>query len=730
MKTNIATKTTTVTHLSELEADQLCKVLNENMLGARVLTAGGAAKVPAVRIRSLRELVSALADPNSKPSRMMLALQAILFVLAFLAEIAGETQISSALFAVVICLGQTLLQRAFCSLRMLRMSIHSLMFVVLLGAVCLGDFSEAGTVALVVNGSEWLLGHVNTKVEAALQRNLMRTGTHATRIADTGAKEEVPIEEIRPGDTLLLRSGEVVPTDGQVKKSDSLNVDEASVTGEALPVEKEVGTSLLSGTVVASGAGEMCCTTAAVNSFGGRMQKAVEEARSSRSRTEDLINKLAAVYTPLIVIASIIVALATARPARGLATLVGACPCALVAAAPIVQACIFVRLLSDLQVVVKHARGLEGLANMSVLGVDKTGTLTEGSFEVVDVVVLSNDSGGKDELMRSLAALESLDPHPLAHSIVKAHVGCAAEFSAGDALPLVMKFERVESKGVWGVIDGVVVGAGSAKFLEAMSVDLPREAERVCKAWEEEGRAFTAVYMTIEEDVVMVLRLEDTLRLDAAAAVARLQKAGVDVALLTGDSRLPAAAVAHRAGVSEFHSSLTPAQKERWVRSRQAGGNGFNALLDDPEDGLTAPLLGKATRASSSCTVGMLGDGLNDSPALATADVGIAVSCGLQLTINAAEVVVGAGTQVMLRFAQAVEVAKRSRQLILQNIALVAVIKLSVILLAMTGHLTLSVGILTDTGSLLLVLLNGLRPLRWRLHEAQDAKEAQEATDV
>mmetsp|Transcript_63573 Transcript_63573/g.196881 ORF Transcript_63573/g.196881 Transcript_63573/m.196881 type:complete len:705 (+) Transcript_63573:419-2533(+) len=702
------------------------------MLGARILTAGGASGARKAPPLSLRGLTAAILDPDSLLSRTVLLLQTALFFVGLAATmLMTDCLFAPALFLLVVLLGHALYRRAVLSVFACRLSVHVLMFIVLLGALILGNLREAATVALVVSGSEWLIGFVNAAVEVALQRNLTGNATHATRLSESGKMEDIRIEELKPGDIVLLRSGEAVPVDGKVRKSDSLSVDEASVTGEALPQEKVVGASLLSGTVVVSGSGELTCTASAGESFQGKMQQAVEEARNSRSKTEELVDRLAAAYTPLVCAGALVLAIVSGDPVRGLAALAGACPCALVAAAPIVQACVFVRLLGDLQVLVKGAQALETLSQMRALGVDKTGTLTEGQFEVVDTAILPYAGGrGKQELFRLLAALESRDPHPLASSIVKAHIGCAAEFAAGSglgALPRVTNFTRVESKGVWGIVDGIVVGAGSAKFLEAMCVDLPKEAAAARKAWEKDAEAFTTVYMTIDEDVVMVLRMEDSIRPDAASAVKALRDSGVEVVLLTGDSRLPAAAVARRVGLTDFAASLAPAQKESWILSQQAGDTGLGALKDGAnlcdtglEAGLGAQLLETGARKSKrgAKVVGMLGDGLNDSPALAAANVGIAVSCGLQLTVDAADVVVNKGRKVLMRFAEAVEVSRRGRRLLVQNLCLAMASKLAALGLAAGGHLTLSAGVLADALSLLLVLLNGLRPLSWRLSSA------------
>jgi len=733
VKANIPSKTVTVRHLAQVTGETMCSALNDKMLGARVLTAGGHSKDGKRQPYSLQRLLADFTDANSMLSRLMLALQAVLFFSGIIVQHAGlgDGNLPGTLFVIVVLLGHTLVQRALMSLLLRRITIHLLMGMVLVGALVLHKFREAATVALVVSGSEWLVGCVNAAVEAALQRSLAAGATHATVLKPDGSMEQTGIDKLTLGDVVLVRSGEVIPVDGKVLKSNGFKVDEASVTGEAMPLEKVVGNSVLSGTVVTGGTGEIECTALAKDSFQGRMQQAVEDARSTRSATEELVNRLAAVYTPLVVLGAILVAVFTGEPERGLTALIGACPCALVAAAPMVQACVFVRLLSDLQVLVKNARALETLGRLSALGVDKTGTLTEGQFDVVDVAVMPGAEGRQqDELFRLLCAVEARDPHPLASSIVRAHIGCAAEFASGNgaaALPRVDKFTRVESKGVWGMVNNVVVGAGSLDFLEDMCIDVPAEAVATRDAWEESGGAFTTVYMSIDEDVAMVLRLEDAVRSDAKAAVQLLGTEGVGVSMLTGDSELPARAVCAQVGITDFNAKMRPLGKEAWVRDQQfkpEDGGKLSQVAQASEGALEAGLLEKKPARRIAGAVGMLGDGLNDGPAMAAADVGIAISCGLQLTVDAADVVVNKGGQLLLRLAGAVAMAKRGRRLVIQNLVLAMAIKVVVMMLAASGQLSLSMGIFTDTGSLLLVLLNGLRPLTWRVPFERDSTAA------
>lgn len=725
MKINVATKTATVTHLAVVQPDSMCHVLNDHMLAARVLTVGGYGSSQQAEPYSLRRFFADLADANSVPSRFLLTVQAVLFMVGMIMQEAGlgERDLPMSLFTVVILFSHTLVQRTVLSLVRRCITIHLLMGMVFAGAIILHQFREAATVALVVGGSEWLVSRINVVVEATLQKNLSSGVTYATALKPNGSMEQIPIDKLKPGNVVLVRSGDVIPIDGKVQKSSSgFKVDEACVTGEALPLEKAIGDTVLSGTVVVAGMGEIECTALAKDSFQGRMQQAVEEARSTRSPTEDLVNHLASWYTPLVVLGAICVACWTGKIERGLTALVGACPCALMAAAPMVQACVFVSMLRDLQVLVKNAHALETLGQMSTLGVDKTGTLTEGHFNVADAALMPGANGRlQHELFQLLCALESRDPHPLASSIIRAHIGCASEFATASAgaLPRVDNFTRVESMGVWGVVGGDVVGAGSLDFLDAMSIEVPDEAAAVLRTWEGSGGAFTAVYMIIESDVVMMLRLEDTVRSDARAAMQLLSSEGVEVSMLTGDNKLPAQAVAAQVGITDFSFGMRPLGKQAWVHDRRfkREGPGRPAKVAQSEVAALEAGLPQQKMKRARClsgAVGMFGDGLNDGPAMAAADVGIALSCGLQLTVDAADVVVSNGGRPLVRLAAAVAMAKRSRRLILQNVLLAIVTEAVVLKLAASGQLSLSLGIFTDTGSLLLVLFNSLRPLAWR----------------
>lgn len=658
VRTNAGTKTAVVTHLSKVKPDSLVAAMNRLMLGARILQSGGVGQEESKKFNLFAELQNA----ESSLCRILLLVQGVAFALALLTQQVLGGIVPDMLSLVTVLLAHSLLRRACTSMMAKRISMHVLMFLVLVGAIYLGQVTEAATVAFLVNASEWIVGKSQVAVEKELGKSLVGTSSHATLLSTGGGPRSsgtpIRIEDLRPKDVVLLKSGSTVPTDGRILKADTFTVNESSVTGEALPVDKSVGEKLLSGTVVVAGVAEMECTAPAAESFQGKLQAAVEDARNSRSEMEELVNRFAEIYTPIVVLLSVLLALWSSNLTSGL--------------------------------------------TVSRLGTDKTGTLTKGSFELHDIVVMPGQLEKRD-LLKLLAALESQDSHPLANSLVRSYVGCAAEFAQGaPQLPKVDRFTRVESQGVWGIVEGQVVGAGSKRFLDSMAIDLPSEAEEQVKKWEQEGGVFTVVYMTMEDDVAMILRLEDELREDAQDAVQSLQALGVYVAMLTGDERKAAEAVAQTLGIQERRSKMTPNDKEIWVRGKEQ-------VQQDLESGLNAPLL----NVSNQDTVCMLGDGLNDGPALAAADLGVAIASGLQLPCDAADVVIGSGGAMLKRFVQALHFAKRCKELIQQNLVFAICVKLGALILAFTGHLYLTFGVLSDSGSLLLVVLNSLRPLAW-----------------
>lgn len=728
-----------VNHIAEVSSGQICQALNDNLLGARVLEVGDGEKGSAEHL----SLADALADADSLVCRRILALQLALFACGLLRDLwtlgpqalaCGKAPVlgpSVGLFAAVALLSHALLRKAALSLRAGRSSVQLLMAVAMLGSALTGQLRDSATVGLIVSGSEWLMGRVHRAVDEAMEQSLVGKSTHAAVLGPDGEESSVQVEKLQPGDVVLLRPGEAAPVDGTVRRGDKLFMDEAFITGEAAPVLKSVGDAVHSGTVVASGSGQLECTASAQQSFQGRMREAVQRAKSSRSRTEEIINRLAAVYTPAAICGSFAMGVYTGSATRGLTALVCCCPCALVAAAPVTQSCAIMQLLTKYQVLVKNSQALEGLAQLQVLAMDKTGTLTEGRFSVADKQKFGIAVEMKvpvESLHRLAAALESKDSHPLAYSIVEAYTGCMADFHKRKQLPEVEDFTQFEGLGIRGVVEEMLVSAGSAAFMQRCQIPFPEAVREVQQQWDASGNAHTSVYVALGGEVALALRLEDEVRHDARAFVSGLREAGVEVALLTGDRQACARAVAQTVGIGNVNAEMTPEGKRAWVQGKQRpplepddaeGSDEASLFLEEGERASAASsslrqglLRGRRGKA---LVVGMVGDGLNDAPSLAEADVGIAIASGLQLTADAADVVVaGTGQGCLSRLGDAIAFSRRARAVLLQGICLAMGSKLLALALAATGHIGLAIGVSLDLGSLLLVMLNGLRPLLWR----------------
>ncbi|CAJ1415010.1 unnamed protein product, partial [Effrenium voratum] len=266
--------------------------MNQLMLGARILQSGGVSHEQ--EASGLQAMWKDLLNANSRLCRLCLLLQGATFVLALL----SNSELSELFSLVTVLLAHTLLRRAALSIMGKRLSMHVLMLVVLLGAMYLGQFTEAATVAFLVNAAEWIVGKSQVAVEEELEKSLVGTATHATLLGQNRQGVSVKIEDLKPKDVVLLKAGSTVPCDGRVLRCEACQVNEAAVTGEALPVEKQLKSQLFSGTVVVSGVAEMEVTASAAESFQGRIKAAVADARGSRSEMEELVNRFAEVYTP------------------------------------------------------------------------------------------------------------------------------------------------------------------------------------------------------------------------------------------------------------------------------------------------------------------------------------------------------------------------------------------------------------------------------------------------
>ncbi|HEU5422041.1 MAG TPA: cation-translocating P-type ATPase [Nitrolancea sp.] len=615
--------------------------------------------------------------PGDRATRLT-ASGAALVVAGLAASLAGAGSLGTALYALAALIaGVPVARRGWASLRLgHQLDINVLMIIAVLGAAALGDWLEAATVVVLFSIGESLEGYTVERARRSI-RSLLSLAPSEAVLRTAHGEQRVPASAVAPGDLVIVRPGERVPADGVVASGVSA-VDQAPITGESVPVEKAPGDEVFAGTVNGAGVLEVRASRPASDSTLARIIHLVEEAQARRAPTQRLVDAFARRYTPAVVAGAVLLALAppllfggdwSSWLYRALVLLVVACPCALVISTPVT---IVAALATAARrgVLIKGGAHLETAGQLRALAFDKTGTLTEGRLAVTAVTPV--DGATADELLALAAAAERYSEHPLGAAIVR-----AAE--ARGLTPLPASAVRAQpGGGIEARVDGALVRVGTRAF--AGNGDQLLE-ERLAEL---EAGGQTAVVVNAGGRTIGLLGLADQLRPEARAAVAALKQAGIDTTvMLTGD-RLPVAeAVARAAGVDAVEAELLPEQKVTAVER----------------------LLGRYGR------VGMVGDGVNDAPALARASLGIAMgAAGSHAALETADVALLSDD--LSRLAGVIRLSRAARRVIIENVSLALGLKLIVLVLAVAGAATLWEAVFADVGASLLVTANGMRLLR------------------
>ncbi len=556
-------------------------------------------------------------------------------------------------------------------------SIETLMVTAALGAVAIGAAEEAAVVVLLFAVGELLEGVAAGRARAGI-RALAELMPRTARVERDGAVVEAPAASLAVGDVVQVRPGERVPCDGLVLDGQSA-VDESPVTGESVPVARGPGEAVVAGSVNTAALLRVRVTAAAADNTVSRIVRLVEQATASRAPTQRFIERFSSYWTPGAMVVSALVILVppllfggewATWVYRGLAVLLIACPCALVISVP---AAVASALSAGARrgLLVKGGAALETLGKVRTVAFDKTGTLTEGKPRITDVL----PADGTDEagLLRVAAAVEGGSAHPLALAVVQ-----AAE-ARSIPVPPARAASAVPGKAAVANVDGVRVTVGSPAFAAERGVDLGPLASRV-ETLEAEGK--TAVVVFARDRVFGVLALRDEPRADAAAAVAVLKRMGVASVMLTGDNERTGRAIAGKLGLA-VRAHLLPDEKLREIAALKAQG-----------------------------LVVMVGDGINDAPALAAASVGVAMGGGTAAALEAADAALLSGR--VSGVAELVALSRATLANIRQNVAVAVGLKLVFLGTTLAGVTGLWPAILADTGATVLVTLNALRLLRWR----------------
>ncbi|MGP7960824.1 heavy metal translocating P-type ATPase [Sanguibacter sp. A247] len=551
-------------------------------------------------------------------------------------------------------------------------AIDLLVTIAAVGAIIIGEFWEAAAVTFL-----FALGHaleVRTldRTRSALAE-LVAVAPDVAVVLRDGEQVEVAAGEVLPDEVVLVKNGAKVPVDGVVVGGTGA-LDEASITGESIPVEKSEGDRVFAGTVSHGGFLQVRATGIGADTTLARIIHRVEEAQDAKARTQTFMERFSAWYTPGIIVLSLVTGLVTGNVILALTLLVIGCPGALVISIPVAVVAGIGRGAKD-GTLIKGGDHLETSARITAVALDKTGTLTEGRPVLTDVTVLSPTSDRADVLTWAARA-EAGSEHPLARPILDA---AGAEGLAISGLP--EHTEPVPGKGIVATVDGHRVIVGNLALLEAEGVDGGAAAAEVDQL---AGRGRTPVVIALDGVAIGVIGVADRIRDDAAEMVARLHAGGVRrVVMLTGDAQRVAEAVAAEVGVDEVRAGLLPEDKLAAVEQLRAEG----------------------------FVVAMVGDGVNDAPALAVADVGVAMGLGgTGVAVETADIALVQDD--LLRLPDAIRLARRTVAIMRQNIA-IALLTVAVLLAGVfAGGVTMAIGMLVHEASVLLVIANAMRLLR------------------
>ena len=538
-----------------------------------------------------------------------------------------------------------------------------LMSIATLGAFAIGEFPEAVGVMLFYRVGEWFeekaVERSRSQIMAAVDlRPEVVTRVHGDKT------EQIPAADARVGDLLLVRPGDRIPLDGTVISGES-RIDTAPITGEPVPVRVTPGESVISGCVNTTGQLTIRVEKPLSESMVTRILNAVENAAASKPKIDRFITRFARIYTPIVVGLAVLTAVVPSLITgewnywvyTALSFLVMSCPCALVLSVPLA---FFsgIGAGSKQGILFKGGASMEAMAAIQAVALDKTGTLTKGDFSVQSVV-------GGAEMLALCAGCEQHSTHPIAQSILE------YAKQKGLALPAPQQLEELPGRGISAVVDGKRVLCGNALLLEENGV----AAENVPDS------AATVVLVAVDGMFRGRIEIEDTLKEGVADGVSALRKLGITTAMLTGDSRETAQAVAEKLGLDEVHARLLPEQKLEVLRSvRERRGK-----------------------------IMFVGDGINDAPVLAGADVGAAMGSGADAAIEAADVVFMTGD--VRAIPESLAIARRTRAIAWQNVWFALAIKAIVMVLGMTGFASMWMAVFADSGVAMLCVLNAIRLL-------------------
>lgn len=635
------------------------------------------------------------ASSLSSTQKVLLALSGVAAVAAEGLAWTGHAESSPVVIGLallsIVAGGLPTLKKGWIALRNFTLNINFLMSLAVIGAIAIGQWPEAAMVVFLFAVAELIESLSLNRARNAVHGLLKLAPDVANVRSTTGEWVETSVQLVNVGDVLRVKPGEGIALDGVVVNGES-SVNQAPITGESMPVDKQVGDSVFAGTINERGVLEIKVSTNSGNSTLAKIVRIIEETQSNQAPTQRFVDVFARYYTPAVVVLAILVAIVptlvfgaafTPWLYKALVMLVIACPCALVISTPVTVVS-GLTAATRMGLLVKGGQFLEMGYRLRAIAVDKTGTLTLGRPAVTEVTPVGDVS--RDEILLLACSLDTNSNHPLATAILKAGPA-ASQYKSATA------FETLLGRGVRGDIDGVTYYLGNHRLIEELGVCSP-DVESTLQTMESNGQ--TAILLANDSDVLGMIAVADALRPEAAVAIQRLTALGVTTVMLTGDNALTAQRIGGAVGISVVIAELLPEDKLNQVRELQLK-------------------YGK---------VGMLGDGINDAPALAQADIGFAMgAAGSDTAIETADVALM--DDDLYKLPTFIELSRATHNILVQNIAASLLIKAVFFALALAGLATLWMAVFADVGASLLVVFNGLRLLNNSNAYTRDRQPAQ-----
>jgi Cd2+/Zn2+-exporting ATPase len=669
--------------LEDFSADLIGQRLHVKYDAARLSAASISAAVADAGMRAWLEHEEPIGTSGngSRTRTLLLSISGVALTAGLAAEAAhAPAMLSGLLFIAAVAAGVPLTARkAWHSLRLLALDINVLMLVAAAGAMLLGQWSEAAAVVFLFAVAQALETRTLERARTAI-RSLMDLTPVEALISDANGERRVPVESILPGMIVIVKPGEKVPLDGEVVSGNSA-VNQAPVTGESLPIDKGIGDELFAGSINGRGALEMRVTKLRRDTTLARIIHLVEQAQAQRAPSQTFVERFARIYTPVVLLLA--VGLAIIPPLvlgagwsdwvyRSLVLLVVSCPCALVISTPV---SIVAALAGAARkgVLIKGGAHLERASTIRCVAFDKTGTLTRGTPEVMDVVVLGDES--PDTIVALAAAVERRSEHPIAEAIVRyAEQSGIGVLAAVDVVALT-------GLGAAGRVDGASIVLGNHRLFEERGLCSPELHARLDDIG---SRGRTPVLVARDDRAVGIISVADRPRAASADVIDLLRRQGLaSLVMLTGDSQATAKAVAAELGVDAFRAELMPEDKVAAVNElRQRFG-----------------------------PVAMVGDGVNDAPALASADLGIVMgAAGSDAALESADIALMSDD--LSKIPYALRLSRATMRNIKINLGISLVLKAAFVIAAVAGVATLWMAIVADSGASVIVVANALRLLR------------------